>query len=75
MGFNGLMSRCKTCRKHEVMDSWDDKLCEWLIYKLFPKTLMDFQQDKYTQGFSDGYVMGRKHANEDYENYKTLLKT
>lgn len=68
------MAKCKTCRHNEVMDTWHDKFCEWLIYKLFPKTLMDFQQDKYTQGFGDGYVMGRKHQQQDYENYNNLFK-
>lgn len=61
------MTKCTSCRKDEAIDTWWDKTKEWLIYTLFPKVIMDIREEKYTQGFGDGYVMGCKHTSQNLE--------
>lgn len=39
------------------MDSWLDRLRLWLFQR-FHQDIVDLSQDKYTQGFSDGYKAG-----------------
>ncbi len=54
------MAKCETCRKADVLDSWWDKQ-RLKLFHLFHNDIIDLSQDKFTQGFSDGYAMGRKH--------------
>lgn len=66
------MSKCATCRKADVLDSRWDKI-RLFFFHFFHTDITDLSQDKYTQGFADGYVKGRKHQHEqDKEVAKTL---
>lgn len=60
------MSKCETCRKADVLDSWWDKQ-RLKLFHFFHNDIIDLSQDKFTQGFSDGYLMGRKHEREEQE--------
>jgi len=63
------MSKCTQCRKIDAeLDSWWDRL-RLKLFNLFHRDIVDLSQDKYTQGFSDGYVMGRKHEKEDVSRH------
>lgn len=55
--------KCSTCRKAEVLDSPWDKV-RMFFFHFFHNDIVDLSQDKYTQGFSDGYVKGREHEHE-----------
>lgn len=57
------MSKCSQCRKYPVQDSLWDKF-RLSLFHVFHNDIIDLSQDKFTQGFSDGYVMGRKHQKE-----------
>ena len=56
--------KCTTCRKAEVLDSRWDKI-RIRLFHIFHNDIVDLSQEKYTQGFSDGYVKGREHQRED----------
>lgn len=53
--------KCTNCRQKdiELLTKWE-RLKDYLFYKLFPKDIIDLSQNKYTQGFSDGYKTGRE---------------
>lgn len=57
------MSKCQTCRKAEVLDSYWDKFRLWLFH-FFHSDIIDLSQDKFTQGFADGYKKGRVDEKE-----------
>lgn len=42
------------------------------LFHLFHNDIIDLGQDKFTQGFADGYVMGRKHYKEQEDQRKKL---
>lgn len=69
------MAKCFTCRKNDALDSRWDKVRSKLLHFFFKEDIIDLSQDKFTQGFSDGYVIGRKHAKEDQDHYGNLLKS
>ncbi len=58
------MAKCSTCRKNDALDTRWDKIRYRLFMFLFPKDIVDLSQDKFTQGFADGYQMGFKHGTE-----------
>lgn len=59
------MSKCARCRKVEAeLDTMWDRV-RLFFFDFFKGDILDLSQQKYTQGFSDGYVTGRKHANEE----------
>lgn len=60
---NKNMPKCSTCRKNdiELLTRWQ-RFKNWLFYRLFPEDIIDLSQGKYTQGFSDGYEVGRRHG-------------
>lgn len=70
--------KCINCRQKdiELLTRWE-RLKDYLFYKLFPKDIIDLSQNKYTQGFSDGYAKGRESErqalkdsiNPDLDNY------
>ena len=56
--------KCGTCRKVTAeLDSLWDRLRLW-IFNRFHTDIIDLSQDKYTQGFSDGWKTGFKNAQE-----------
>src|SRR5689334_14838185 len=71
------MSKCNTCRKAEVLDSRWDKI-RLRFFHIFHKDIIDLSQDKYTQGFGDGYKVGHTHAVEankkSLEDHKALME-
>jgi hypothetical protein len=66
--------KCETCRKKNVeLTSWWERLKFKVMEKLFSKELIDFNQEKHTQGFGDGYKMGMKHCQEMVQESKKML--
>lgn len=61
------MSKCTDCRKAESIDTWSDRIIRWFFHRLFPKQIVDLSQEKFTQGFGDGYSIGMKHAKKNQE--------
>lgn len=58
------MRKCLQCRKvTEELDSWWDRVRLWLFNR-FHEDIIDLAQDKFTQGFGDGYKEGFKQAKE-----------
>ncbi len=55
------MTKCNQCRKNdaELLTRWE-RFTNWMFYRLFPKDIADLSQDKFTQGFTDGYIEGQK---------------
>lgn len=51
------------------MDTWWDRV-RLRMFSLFREDIIDLSQDKFTQGFSDGYKVGREH--EKVEGDKKL---
>lgn len=51
--------KCSQCRKEnrELNTLWE-RTKNWIFHHLFPQDVIDLSQDKYTQGFSDGYTRG-----------------
>ncbi len=72
------MSKCSVCRERdiEVLTRWE-RIRNWLFLRfnhiLFPQDFDDLRSEKYTQGFSDGYINGtekqRKHEEEMNKRY------
>lgn len=51
--------KCTNCRQKDIeLLTPCERLKDWLFYRLFPKDIVDLSQNKYTQGFSDGYSKG-----------------
>lgn len=62
---------CSSCRKTEVENyTWWQRTRSRLFVKLFPTDYVDLSQEKYTQGFSDGYKTGFQHC----QNYKIKVE-
>ncbi len=59
------MHRCSQCRKmnRELLTIWER--IKNRLFHLFTADIQDLSQDKYTQGFSDGWVKGRQSAMDD----------
>ncbi len=58
-----FMPKCSNCRKADALDSRWDK-ARMFFFRFFHGDIADLSQDKYTQGFADGYVKGREHQHE-----------
>ncbi len=58
------MRKCLQCRKlsNELDSTWD-RIRMWLFNR-FHSDILDLSQDKYTQGFGDGYKTGYAHAKD-----------
>lgn len=56
--------KCSECRQHDVLDTRWERIKRWALYKMFPDQVIDFNQERYTQGFGDGYKRGFAHGNE-----------
>ncbi len=57
--------KCQQCRDKdiELLTKWE-RFKNWLFYKLFPEDIADLSQNKYTQGFSDGWTAGAKNREQ-----------
>lgn len=57
------MSKCHVCRdkEAELLTVWE-RLRNWVFvrgnYAFFPHDFDELRSEKYTQGYSDGYVAG-----------------
>ncbi len=65
------MNRCSQCRKmnSELLTFWE-RWKNWWFHFLFSADIQDLSQDKYTQGFSDGFIRGRQSIQEDEERIR-----
>jgi len=53
--------KCQTCRDKDIeLLSRYERFKNWLFYKMFPEDIADLSQNKYTQGFGDGFAAGKK---------------
>lgn len=69
------MTKCSQCRKNDTeLLSWWERVKNWLFNHLFPQDIIDLSQDKYTQGFSDGYVKGREVERGGVKKVEDLQK-
>jgi hypothetical protein len=64
------MSKCSSCRQIKLDTLWD-KFRSWWLKHLFQQDLQDEKNDSYTQGISDGMVLG---AAREREHLKELYK-
>ena len=55
------MSKCSQCRKQPVQDSIWDRI-RLFFFSFFRNDIVDLSQDKFTQGFGDGYQKGFEHG-------------
>lgn len=66
------MAKCQTCRSQDdiLLTRWE-RVRYWLYYHMnhacFPQDFDDTKSEKYTQGYSDGYLKGTDAARERYE--------
>lgn len=61
--------KCSDCRKKPEHLTLKDRISRDLMFFLFGKVLNDFFADKYTQGFSDGFVKGSESTMEMSKKY------
>ena len=61
--------KCTNCRAKdiELLTKWE-RIKDWMFYRLFPKDIVDLSQNKYTQGFGDGYKVGRESERQQLKN-------
>ncbi len=64
------MNKCSQCRKmnKELLTVWE-RFRNWR-FRRFAEDIADLSQDKYTQGFGDGYTRGRQSIQEDEERIR-----
>ncbi len=62
--------KCQNCRAKdiELLTKWE-RFKNWLFYKLFPEDIADLSQSKFTQGFTDGLLQGRKVERDAIRDY------
>ncbi len=69
------MAKCQSCRQDdaELLTRWE-RIRNWLFLRfnhiLFPQDFDDLRSEKYTQGYSDGYIRGTEDHQQTVE--KTL---
>lgn len=57
------MAKCQSCRQDdaELLTRWE-RTRNWLFLRfnhiLFPQDFDDLKSEKFTQGYSDGYIRG-----------------
>lgn len=62
------MAKCSQCRRaSDLLDTRWDKIRLWLFHHLFAADITDLSQDKFTQGFSDGYKAGFERGEQMFE--------
>lgn len=64
------MPKCSQCRKNdaELLTTWE-RFKGWVFYKFFPEDIYDLSQEKYTQGFTDGFIKGREVERKSQINF------
>ncbi len=68
------MARCSSCRKTESeLLTWWDKI-RLFFFNFHHEDIIDLSQDKFTQGFSDGYKAGMEKAKELQDQRKEDMK-
>ncbi len=66
------MTKCEVCRQKDyiLLTRWE-RVRYWLYFHinttLFPQDFDDTKSEKFTQGYSDGYIKGTEHQRERYE--------
>ena len=66
--------KCRDCRKRSrEMDTKWERLRNWM-FNWFKDDIIDLTQDKYTQGFGDGYKVGFEQSREYEENIEKIRK-
>lgn len=58
------MSKCKSCRVNEGLDTIPEKIASWIVRHVFPKTLKDETNASRLQGFEQGYAESGKAGQE-----------
>lgn len=56
--------KCYDCRLNDALDTPWERLRRWAFFKLFPHDIINLSQEKYTQGFGDGYKKAWEHAKD-----------
>ena len=61
-----MANKCSQCRKtnQELLTRWE-RFKNWLFNSLFKHDVIDLSQDKYTQGFSDGWLAGHEQKTKN----------
>lgn len=69
------LNKCLECRKQtKELDSVWDRIRLW-FFNRFHKDIIDLSQDRYTQGFGDGYKNGVQMTKEREREYINALIT
>src|SRR6185369_17272427 len=59
-----MATKCLTCRKSEMESTtWWERM-KSRMFHLFHEELLDYGQEKFTQGFGDGYKKGREEMQQ-----------
>ncbi len=71
------MAKCHSCRDKDVeLLTWWERTRYWLFVKvnsiLFTQDFEDLKSEKYTQGFSDGFVDGTEKERTSHERMREL---
>lgn len=68
--------KCTDCRKNEALDTRWERIRRWAFFKLFPEEIINLSQEKFTQGFGDGYKKGCEHTlfNIEQANKELTMK-
>lgn len=69
--------KCHVCREKEAeLLTWWERTRYWLFVKvnsaLFTQDYDDLKNDKYTQGFSDGFIDGTEKEKSTFARYQEL---
>lgn len=67
-----MSNKCAQCRKNPIQDSRWDKVRLWFFH-WFHADIIDLSQDKYTQGFGDGYKTGRDHQRDSQKQLDQVM--
>lgn len=67
--------KCQSCRNKdtELLTRWE-RFRNWLFLRInhavFPQDFDDLRSEKYTQGYSDGYIEGTEKEHEHQESLR-----
>ena len=69
--------KCQSCRDKdaELLTIWE-RMRNWLFLRFnhifFLQDFDDLRSDKYTQGYSDGYIVGTEQEHKNQERLNNL---